>query len=74
MIYPLNNIKKLEITNKSVSITYNDGVNMIINIPDWHTTSRDLNTGEVTSEHHNSIVFEIDYKNTNSGPLVDHCI
>ena len=35
MIYPLNNIKKLEIKSNSVYITFNDGTTMTINIPDW---------------------------------------
>lgn len=58
MTYHLNNIKKLEINSKSVLITYNDDTTKTINIPDWHQTTRDPLTGEVTSQHHNSIVFE----------------
>jgi hypothetical protein len=74
MTYPLNNIKKLEITNKSVIITYNDGTQLTINMPDWHQTTRNLTTGEVVSQHNNSLIFELDYKNPNQEPLVDHCI
>lgn len=57
MIYNLNNIKKLEITPKSILITYNDDTHLTINIPDWHLTTRNQITGEVNSQHHNSIVF-----------------
>lgn len=74
MTYPLNNIKKLEINPKSVVITYDDNTQRTINVPDWHTTSRNNTTGEITYQHHNSLVFEIDYKNPNSEPLIDHCI
>lgn len=58
MTYPLNNIKKLEINSKSLLITYNDNTTKTINIPDWHQTTKDLLTGEVISQHHNSIVFD----------------
>jgi hypothetical protein len=73
MIYPLNNIKKLEIKSNSVYITYNDGTTMTINIPDWHTTERDKD-GNITHKHHNQLIFQIDYKNPNDYPIIDHCI
>lgn len=58
MTYPLNNIKKLEINSKSVLITYNDNTQLTIDMPHWHTTTRNLTTGEVVSQHHNSLIFQ----------------
>lgn len=72
MTYPLNNIKKIEITPKSVIITYKDNTHRTINVTDWHTTNN--TTDEITYQQHNSIIFEIDYKNPNSGPLINHCL
>ena len=74
MTYPLNNIKQLEINSNNVKVTYNDGTTLTINIPNWHTTRKDLKTGEVTHQHHNSIIFQTDYKNPNNQPITDHCI
>lgn len=73
MTYPLENITSLEINPKSILVTYKDGTKMTINMPDWRTTTRDLNTGEITHKHHNTIIFDINYKNTNDGPIIDHC-
>ncbi len=74
MTYPLENIKQLEINSHHVKVTYNDGTTLTINIPNWHTTRKDTVTGEVTHQHHNSIIFQTDYKNTNNQPIIDHCI
>ncbi len=74
MTYPLENIKQLEINSQHVKVTYNDGTTLTINIPNWHVTRKDQVTGEVTHEHHNSIVFQTDYKNPNNQPIIDHCI
>ncbi len=74
MTYPLENIKQLEINSRHVKVTYNDGTTLTINIPNWHVTRKDPETGEVTHQHHNSIVFQTDYKNPNNQPIIDHCI
>ncbi len=74
MTYPLENIKQLEINSVHVKVTYNDGTTLTINIPNWHITRKDQVTGEVTHQHHNSIVFQKDYKNPNNQPIIDHCI
>ncbi len=74
MTYPLENVKSLEINPKSILVTYKDGTKMTINIPNWTETTRDQNTGEVIHKHNNTITFDIDYKNPNNYPLIDHCI
>jgi hypothetical protein len=73
MIYPLNNIKQLEITPNNVTVTYEDGNKMIINIPNHHLTYKD-NSGNFKHEHHNTLIFQKDYQNPNNQPLIDHCI
>lgn len=67
MIYPLNNIKQLEITSNNVSVTYDDGTKMTINIPNQHTTKKD-------KLRKNQLIFQKDYKNQNNQPEIDHCI
>ncbi len=73
MIYPLNNIKQLEITSNNITVTYNDETKMIINIPNYHTTKRD-ELGNIDIQHHNTLIFQKDYKNPNNQPIIDHCI
>jgi hypothetical protein len=74
MTYPLENIKQLEINSNNVKVTYNDWTTLNINIPNLHITRKDTETGEVTHQHHNSIIFQTDYKNPNNQPIIDHCI
>lgn len=73
MIYPLNNIKQLEITPNNVTVTYEDGNKMIINIPNHHSTKKD-ELGNLEIKHHNTLIFQKDYQNPNNQPLIDHCI
>jgi hypothetical protein len=73
MIYPLNNIKQLQITQNNVTVTYDDGTKMTINIPNFHSTKKD-NLGNVEINHHNQLIFQKDYKNPNNQPEIDHCI
>jgi hypothetical protein len=73
MIYPLNNIKQLEITQNNVTVTYDDGTKMLINIPNYHITKRN-ESGNVDIKHHNQLIFQKDYKNQNNQPITDHCI
>ncbi len=73
MIYPLNNIKQLEINQNNVTVTYDDGTKMLINIPNYHTTKRDR-LGNLDIKHHNQLIFQKDYKNQNNQPIIDHCI
>jgi hypothetical protein len=73
MIYPINNIQKLEITNKEVIVTYTDETKMTIPIPDYHHNYKDT-LGNFHSQHHNTLIFELDYHNPNDSPEIDHCI
>lgn len=64
MIYPLDNIKTLEITKKGVHIVYQDGTLQTIHIPDWSDNT----------EYSTKINFEMGLKNQNNSPITDHCI
>ena len=51
----LDNIKQLEITSKTITITLLDNTTSTIDIPNWISTSKD-DGGELIIQHHNSII------------------
>jgi hypothetical protein len=51
----LDNIKKLEITSKTITITLLDDTTSTIDIPSWISTSKS-ESGELIIQRHNSII------------------